>query len=170
VLALLLSYGMYARKQSISLFFDLQAPAWFNTLIDDLHLIGHSRYLYYSFFVSGLYLLVQLIPVYAVVRAFALPVPWQASITLMVLLHLSAIVPQAPGNFGSAQWVTVRTLMLWAVARPLASNFAMVLWGLLVFPLIVVGFFVVAFAGIKISHLHREATTAAENRPAANAP
>jgi glycosyltransferase 2 family protein len=161
VLAVLIGYAMYAREQSINSFFDLQAPAWFNTLIDDLHRIGHSRYLYYSFVVSGLYLLLQLIPVYATVRAFDLPVPWGASITLMVLLHLSAVVPQAPGNLGSAQWVTARTVMLWGVARPLASNFAMVLWGLMFFPLIVVGFFVVGFAGIKISHLHREATTAA---------
>lgn len=160
-LALLISYGMYARKQSISLFFDIQPPAWFITLIDDLHLIGHSRYLYFSFFVSGLYLLVQVIPVYATVRAFGLPVPWLASITMMVMLHLSAVVPQAPGNLGSAQWVIVRTVMLSGIARPLASNFAMVLWGLMFFPLVVVGFFVVGFAGIKISHLHREATTAA---------
>jgi glycosyltransferase 2 family protein len=159
VLALILGYGMYARKQSM--FLDIQVPAWFNTLIEDLHLIGHSRYLYYSFFVSGLFLAAQLVPIYAVVRAYHLPVPWPASFALMVLLRLSSVVPQAPGNLGSFQWVTARMLMLWGLTPALCRRFSLVLWSILTLPLVVVGFVVVLFAGIKMSHLHREASAAA---------
>ena len=62
LLAVVLGYAMYARKQSLDLVFGLSWPKWFNTLIEDLHLIGHSRYLYSSFFVSGLYLSAQIYP------------------------------------------------------------------------------------------------------------
>ncbi len=60
-------------------------PRWFNTLIEDLHLIGHSRYLYYSFVISGAYLLAQMLPIYLLVQASNLHVTWTASFTMMVL-------------------------------------------------------------------------------------
>ncbi|MDQ2713200.1 MAG: flippase-like domain-containing protein, partial [Acidobacteriota bacterium] len=46
VCTLILAYAMYARKQSLDLVFGIVWPRWFKTLIEDLHLIGHSRYLY----------------------------------------------------------------------------------------------------------------------------
>ncbi len=161
--SLVLGYGMYAREQSITLFFDISIPAWFNTLIEDLHLIGHSRFLYYAFFVSGLYLIAQVAPIYAVVRAYNLHVPFVTSFTMMVLLRLSAVVPQAPGNLGSFQWVAARTLMLFGVLQAHAYRFSIVLWSILTLPLIAVGFVVVLFAGVSMSHLHRQATSAASD-------
>jgi glycosyltransferase 2 family protein len=108
VLSMLLAYAMYAKQQSINNFFGFAWPRWFNTLIEDLHLIGHSRYLYFSFLISGLYMICQMLPIYSVVRAANLDVPWTASFTMLVLLRLSSIVPQAPGNLGSFQWARFR--------------------------------------------------------------
>ena len=159
-----LAFGMYAKQQSLDLIFGFSWPAWFNTLIEDLHLIGHSRHLYYSFLVSGMYLFAQIIPIYALVRASHLPVPWNASFTMMVLLRLSSIVPQAPGNLGSFQWVTARTLMIFGLATAHAKRFSLILWGLVTLPLLVIGFIALAITGVKMSHLHREAAQAACNR------
>lgn len=161
--SLVLSYGMYAREQSIDLFFDFTIPAWFNTLIEDLHLIGHSRFLYYSFFVSGLYLIAQVAPIYAVIRAYNLHVPVLASFTMMVLLRLSAVVPQAPGNLGSFQWVAAKTLMIFGIIQAQAYRFSIVLWAILTLPLIAVGFVVVFMAGVSMGHLHRAAASAASS-------
>jgi hypothetical protein len=44
ILAAILGYAMYAKQQSLDLFFGMAWPRWLNTLIEDLHLIGHSRY------------------------------------------------------------------------------------------------------------------------------
>jgi uncharacterized membrane protein YbhN (UPF0104 family) len=162
ILGLILGYAMYAKKQS--LVFGLAWPNWFNTLIEDLHLIGHSRYLYYTFLVSGLYLLAQMLPIYAVVRASSLPVSWTASFILMVLLRLSAIVPQAPGNLGSFQWVTARTLIMLGLGIGHAKRFSLILWAVVTIPLIVIGFIAIAMEGINLAHLHREATAAAKER------
>jgi uncharacterized membrane protein YbhN (UPF0104 family) len=161
VASLVLAYGMYAREQSIKLFFEFTIPAWFSTLIEDLHLIGHSRYLYYAFFVSGIYLVAQAAPIFAVLQAYNLSEPWTAAFTMMVLLRLSAVVPQAPGNLGSFQWVAAKTLMLYGVMQAQAYRFSIVLWSILTLPLIAVGFVVVLLAGVSMSHLHREATNAA---------
>ncbi|MGA8026702.1 MAG: lysylphosphatidylglycerol synthase transmembrane domain-containing protein [Bryobacteraceae bacterium] len=164
LLGVVLGYAMYARRQSLSLLFGLSWPRWFNTLIEDLHLIGHSRYLYFSFLVSGVFILSQTLPIYFLVLANGLAVPWTASFVMMVLLRLSSIVPQAPGNLGSFQWVTARTLMMFGLAAAHAKRFSLILWAVVTIPLIVVGFIALAIEGINMSHLHREASAAAKDR------
>ncbi|MDQ2712075.1 MAG: flippase-like domain-containing protein, partial [Acidobacteriota bacterium] len=136
----------------------------FNTLIGDLHLIGHSRYLYYSFLISGAYMLAQTLPIYMLVQANRLPVAWTASFTMMVLLRLSSIVPQAPGNLGSFQWVTARTLIMFGLASGHAKRFSLILWAVVTIPLIVIGFIALALEGVNMTHLQREATAAAKTR------
>jgi len=165
VLALILAYGMYGRKQTMNLlFFDVNLPSWFNTLIEDLHLIGHSRFLYYSFFVSGVSMILQMVPIFAIVRAYHLSLPWQASFTAMVLLRISTALPQAPGNIGLFNWVTARTLALYGLVLSQAKGFSIVLWTAVTLPLIAVGFVILLLAGIDMAHLHRQATHAAANR------
>src|SRR4051794_27235786 len=61
LLGLVLAHAMYARKQSLHRFLGMSWPRWLNTLVEDLQLIGHSRYLYFSFIVSGVYMLAQMI-------------------------------------------------------------------------------------------------------------
>lgn len=162
ICGLILAYAMYARKQSLHLVFGISWPRWFNTLIEDLHLIGHSRYLYFSFFVSGIYMFAQILPIYMLVQANRLPIPWTASFTMMVLLRLSSIVPQAPGNLGSFQWVTARTLIMFGLASGHAKRFSLILWAVVTIPLIVIGFIALALEGVNMTHLHRQATAAAK--------
>jgi len=164
VLAAVLGYAMYARQQSLDLVFGLSWPRWFNALVEDLHLIGHSRYLYYSFFVSGLYLAAQMLPIYAMVQAYHLKVPWTASFMAMVLLRLSSVIPQAPGNIGSFHWVAARALIMFGTDAQLARRFALILWAAVTLPLIVIGLVAVTMEGINLGHLHREATSAAKER------
>ena len=164
ICTLILGYAMYAKKQSLDLVFGISWPRWFNTLIEDLHLIGHSRYLYFSFLVSGFYMFAQILPIYLLVQANRLSVAWTASFTMMVLLRLTSIVPQAPGNLGSFQWVTARTLIIFGLASAHAKRFSLILWAVLTIPLIVIGFIALALEGINMSHLHREATAAAKEQ------
>lgn len=160
----ILAYAMYARRQSLTLVFGISWPRWFNVLIDDLHLIGHSRSLYFSFFVSGAYMFAQMVPIFMVVKAYNFALPWMASFAMMVLLRLSSIVPQAPGNLGSFQWVVARTLIMFGLVSGPAKRFSLVLWALLTIPLIVIGFVALALEGVNMSHLHKQAAAAAKDR------
>jgi hypothetical protein len=161
---LILAYAMYAKKQSLNRFLGMSWPGWLNTLVEDLHLIGHSRYLYFSFAVSGVYMLSQIVPIYAIVRASDLQVPLMASFLIMVLLRLSGVVPQAPSNLGSFQWVTAKTLMMYGLISAHAKRFSLILWAALTLPLIVAGFVALAIEGVNLSHLHREAAASAKKR------
>lgn len=164
VAACIIGIGMYARKQSISLFFGFTFPKWFNILVEDLHLIGHSRYLYFAFFVSGAFMLAQILPIYAVIQAYGLDLDSTliSALTMMVLLRLSAVVPQAPGNLGLFQEVAFRTLIVFGVYGAVAKRFSLILWAVVTIPLVVVGFLTLSLSGASIAHLHREAKTAAQ--------
>jgi uncharacterized membrane protein YbhN (UPF0104 family) len=160
VFALLLGYGMYSKSYC----FGFKWPQWFRTLIEDLHLIGHSRYLYFSFLVSGLYMFAQVIPIYCLVQARELSVPWMASFTIVVLLRLTSVLPQAPSMLGAFQWVTAHTLMMFGLLSPHAKRFSLILWAGLTIPLIIVGFLALALTGLTMGNLQRQATEAAQGR------
>ncbi len=162
VVGLILAYAMYAKQQSLSLVFGIAWPRWFNTLIEDLHLIGHSRYLYYAFIVSGLYMMAQILPIFMLVKANRLGVPWTASFTMMVLLRLSSVIPQAPGNLGSFQWVAARTLIMFHLGTAHAKRFSLILWAVVTLPLIAIGFVALALEGVSMTHLRKQATAAAK--------
>jgi glycosyltransferase 2 family protein len=164
VAGVIIGFGMYARKQSISLFFGFPFPRWFNILVEDLHLIGHSRYLYFAFFVSGAFMLVQVLPIYAVIQAYGLDLDSTliSALTMMVLLRLSAVVPQAPGNLGLFQEVAFRTLIVFGVYGAVAKRFSLILWAVVTIPLVVVGFLILALSGASMARLHREAKSVAK--------
>ncbi|MFL6415191.1 MAG: lysylphosphatidylglycerol synthase transmembrane domain-containing protein [Bryobacteraceae bacterium] len=164
LLGLILAYAMYAKQQSLHRFLGMSWPHWLDTLIEDLHLIGHSRYLYFAFIVSGAYMLAQMVPIYAIVRASDLNVPWMASFLILVLLRLSGVVPQAPSNLGSFQWVTAKTLIMFGMVSAHAKRFSLILWAALTLPLIIAGFVALALEGINLSHLHKEAAASAKKR------
>jgi hypothetical protein len=104
-----------------------------------------------------------MLPIYTLVKATGLAIPWTASFVMMVLIRLSSVVPQAPGNLGSFHWVTARTLIMFGLGAAHAKRFSLILWAVITLPLIVVGFFALAVTGLKMSHLHRDATAAAQS-------
>jgi hypothetical protein len=164
IAGVILGIAMYARKQALNLFFGFSFPRWFNTLVEDLQLIGHSRYLYFAFLASGAFMLSQLVPIYAVMQAYGLDLESTitTAFTMMVLLRLSSVVPQAPGNLGLFQGVAFRTLVVFGVYGAVAKRFSLILWAVVTLPLIVAGFLVLMLSGSSIAHLRREATSAAQ--------
>jgi uncharacterized protein (TIRG00374 family) len=57
--AALLAVAMYWREQTLDALLDARLFSWAHVFIEDLHRIGHSRYLYFSGAASLLYLLLQ---------------------------------------------------------------------------------------------------------------
>ena len=173
----LLAIAMYWREQTLDAILNARWLGWIHILIKDLHLIGHSRYLYYAFFLSLPFFLCQIVPMYAVLRAYngLDHVPIAASLTLAVILRLNAVLPQAPGNIGTFNAATVLAIRLfrgYAVVpqgpmpgrrrrllpfEEMARGFSLILWAIITLPLLIVGLIAVAFTRITIGELHRGA-------------
>jgi hypothetical protein len=162
--AALLALAVFLRQKTRAL---VSGDGWqrhVRVLIDDLNLIGHSRYLYLAFLQSLPYLLLQVVPIYAAFRAYDFDQTpgFHPSIgiafTLMVILRLGSVVPQAPGNLGLFQLLTREALQrIYHVAPAEAGRFSLVLWGTVTIPLLIAGLVALMVTGSKLFELKRAA-------------
>ena len=157
-LAGLLALAMFHRQKTTAV---LNKP-WqrqLRVLIDDLNVIGHSRYLYFAFLQSLPYLLLSAIPIFASFKGYGFDdLSWTAAFTLMVILRLGSVIPQAPGNLGLYQFLTKESLeKIFNVVPAEAARFSLVLWGIVTLPLLIGGFVALSITGAKISELQEAA-------------
>jgi hypothetical protein len=158
VCAALLAVAMYWREQALDALLDARLFSWAHVFIEDLHRIGHSRYLYFSAAVSIPYLLIQIVPIYAIMQAYGFDgVSWAQAGALMVLLRLGTVLPQAPGNIGLFQVVSTLVLTLFGVPGATARRFAAILFAVVTLPLLIVGFVALVASGSKMGDIQREA-------------
>ena len=138
-------------------------------LIEDLHVIGHSRYLYLAALATLPYLLLQIVPIYAMMWAFDFAdTSWGVASVLMIVLRLGSAVPQAPGNVGAFQYLAVIVLArVFGYDQNFAKQFSVVLWAVVTLPLLIVGFIALAITGARIGELRREAKSEVDQAAAA---
>jgi uncharacterized membrane protein YbhN (UPF0104 family) len=156
--AALLALAMFLRQRTRAL---LLGDGWqrhLRVLIDDLNLIGHSRYLYFAFLQSLPYLLLQVIPIYAAFQAYGFDLSIGVAFALMVILRLGSVIPQAPGNLGIYQLVTKEVLeRVFNVPGAEAARFSLVLWGTVTIPLLLAGLVALMASGSRLFELKRAA-------------
>jgi glycosyltransferase 2 family protein len=156
--ALLLAIAMFWREQTLDALLDARLFSWAHVFIEDLHRIGHSRYLYFAATVSIPYLLLQIVPIYAIMQAYGFDsVSWAQAATLMVLLRLGGVLPQAPGNIGLFQVVSTLVLTLFGAPVAMSRRFAFILFAVVTVPLLLVGFIALIASGAKMGDIQREA-------------
>jgi uncharacterized protein (TIRG00374 family) len=154
----LLGVAMFYKQKSIHMFSKNRILSKLNVVIEDLHIIGHSKYLYFSSATSLPYLLMQVIPIYALARGYpGFDLTLGQAATLMVILRLGSVVPQAPGNVGTFQALTVVGLGLFGVTGGVAKRFSLVMWSVITLPLLIGGFVALAVTGIKMAELRHHA-------------
>jgi uncharacterized membrane protein YbhN (UPF0104 family) len=155
----LLGVAMFRRHHAQAM---LDGGSWkrhLRVLIDDLSLIGHSKYLYLAFVQSLPYLLLQVIPIYASFRGYGFDdLALVDAFALMVILRLGSVVPQAPGNLGLFQVLAAESLIkIFNVVPDQAHRFAQVLWGIVTLPLLIGGVVALSVTGARIGELRRAA-------------
>jgi uncharacterized protein (TIRG00374 family) len=158
----LLAAAMFARHRTREAFANNKYLSKLNVLLEDLHIIGHSKYLYISALASLPYLLLQVLPIYALAHGYGIPISLGQGFALMVILRLVSVVPQAPGNLGTFQAAAAFGLIMFGVDDSLARRFSFVMWAVITFPLLIVGFIALAITGLKLSELRRQAEQAPE--------
>lgn len=157
VAAVLLGRAMFHRHRARAA---LQGGSWkkhLRVLVDDLSLIGHSRYLYFALLISLPYLLLQMVPVWATFRGFGFYdlTLWDA-FALMVILRMAMAVPQPPGNIGYLALTNELMRALFNAQPRDAENFSVLIWGLVTLR-VVLGALALATTGAKFDELHRAA-------------
>jgi hypothetical protein len=74
-----------------------------------------------------------------------------------VVLRLGTVLPQAPGNVGSFQALTILALGIFQIPRDEATGFATLLFFVVTMPLWLAGFIALLATRMRIGQLHKDA-------------
>lgn len=133
---------------------------WASTLrhvVEGLHLMGNWRTLTKAFAASLLYLVLQIIPVWALMRGYELDLSIWAASAVLIILRIGTLIPNAPGNVGLYQATLVLALGLFGVDKTTATGFSLMMFGALTLPLLIGGAIAVAFTGLNINEIRQRA-------------
>ncbi len=126
-------------------------------VIDGVHDMGRSRSFAVAGAVSFVYLALQVVPVYALMRGYGLELSFAAAAVVLTVLRLGSSPPQAPSNVGAFQFFTVVGLQLFGVGRADATGFATLLFIVVTAPLWAVGFAALLATRMRLEEIHRDA-------------
>jgi uncharacterized protein (TIRG00374 family) len=138
----------------------LEQNRWTATLrhiVEGLHLMGNWRTLLKTALISLLYAVLQVIPVYALIRADNMDLSIFAAAAVSTIIRLATFIPAAPSNLGVLNVACVAALVLFDVEPDVAKSFSIIMLGVLTVPLIAGGAVATALTGVKIGELRDRA-------------
>jgi uncharacterized protein (TIRG00374 family) len=138
----------------------LAESRWAATLrhmIEGLHLMGNLRTLAYTAAISLLYLVLQVVSVYALMKAYGLDLSFWSAFGVLTVVRIGTVIPNAPGNLGVIQLATIMALGLFDVERNDAKTFSFIMFFALTLPLLLGGAVATALTGVNIGELRERA-------------
>jgi uncharacterized protein (TIRG00374 family) len=126
-------------------------------VVEGLHLMGNARTLSQAAAVSLIYLALQILSVYGLMRAYGLDLSFWMAAGVLTIVRFGTVVPNAPGNLGLFQASCVLALGLFDVEKNDAKTFSFVMFFALTLPLLVGGAIAVALTGLNIAELRDRA-------------
>jgi uncharacterized protein (TIRG00374 family) len=126
-------------------------------VVEGLHLMGNRRTLTLTTLVSLVYLLLQYLTVYALMRAYRLDYSFWVAAGVLTIVRLATVVPNAPGNIGLGNMACVMAMKLFELEENDAKTFSIILFGALTLPLLIGGAVATALTGSNIGELRDRA-------------
>jgi uncharacterized membrane protein YbhN (UPF0104 family) len=125
--------------------------------VEGLHLMGNPRTLSSTTAISFLYVALQFVSVWALMKAYGLDLSIWAAAGVLTIVRFGTVIPTAPGNVGLFQFACVLALGLFDVEKNDAKTFSFIMFFALTLPLLVGGAIAVAMTGLNISELRDRA-------------
>jgi glycosyltransferase 2 family protein len=138
----------------------LRESRWSATLrhiVEGLHLMGNSRTLGLTVAISALYFALEVLFVFALMRAYGLDLSFWAAGGVLTILRLSTVVPNAPGNLGVVNFACVVALSLFEVEKTDAKTFSILYSVASTMPHLIGGAVATALTGVNIGELRNRA-------------
>jgi len=126
-------------------------------VVEGLHLMGNRRTLTRTALISLVYLLLQYLTVYMLMRAYLLDYSFWVACGVLTIVRLATVVPNAPGNIGLGNIACVMAMKLFDLGDNDAKTFSIILFGSLTLPLLLGGAVATALTGSKIGELRDRA-------------
>jgi uncharacterized membrane protein YbhN (UPF0104 family) len=127
--------------------------------------MGNLRTLAMTSLISLLYLLLQILVVYALMKSYLLDLSFWVAAGVLAIIRVGTVVPNAPGNVGLLNVACVLALRLFDVETNVAKTFSLILLGAQSLPLLLGGAIATALTGSNIGELHARARRGVHSNP-----
>jgi glycosyltransferase 2 family protein len=126
-------------------------------IIEGLHLMGNPSTMSWTALISLLYLAVNVMFMYALMKAYGLDLSFWVAGGVLAIVRFSTVVPNAPGNAGLTQFACVVALQLFEVEKNDAKTFSFIMFFVQTLPLLIGGAVATALTGVNLGELHKRA-------------
>jgi uncharacterized protein (TIRG00374 family) len=126
-------------------------------IVEGLHLMGNWRTLTKTSLISLLFAVLQIVPVYALIKADNMDLSFLVAAAVSTIIRLATFIPAAPSNLGVLNVACVAALVLFDVEKDVAKSFSILMLGILTLPLLIAGAVATALTGVNIGELRDRA-------------
>jgi uncharacterized protein (TIRG00374 family) len=151
---------LFYKKHAHSVVSGSKWTAKFVHLLEELHLLGCWNTLGIAFLLSFGYFLLQFLAVFCLARAYNFDFGLREATFVLLVVRLITLVPSAPGNIGSFQFICEQALRMLMVESFNAKSFAAIAYFFVTAPPLIVGAITVMLSGLNIGELHKQANHA----------
>ena len=137
----------------------------FRHVVEGLQLMGNPRTLGATSLISLLYLLLQVVTVYGLMKSYGLDLSLWVAAGVLAIIRVATVLPNAPGNVGLLNVACVAALRLFDVETNDAKTFSFILLGAQAFPLLLGGAVATALTGLNIGEIHARAKRGVHSNP-----
>lgn len=131
-------------------------PGKFMAVLTDLHAIGTSPSFYAAVLTSMAIPLCQVLGLWAVMRAYGLPLSFLSGAVVLLIINLGVSLPNAPANIGSYQFFCVLGLSIFNVEKDSATGFSFFAFLALTIPLAFLGFAALLRSGMSFGAMREK--------------
>ena len=150
---LLLGWVVIHKQEAHAVFSESRWAATLRHIVEGLHLMGNRRTMGLTALYSLLYLALQIVSVYALMKAYGLDLSFWVAAGVLAIVRFATVVPNAPGNVGLFQAACVLALGLFDVEKNDAKTFSFIMFFALTLPLLVGGAIATARSGLNLGEL-----------------
>ncbi len=131
-------------------------PGKFMAVLTDLHAIGTSPSFYAAVLTSLAIPFFQVLGLWAVMRAYGLPLSLLAAVVVLLIINLGVSLPNAPANVGSYQFFCVLGLSIFNIEKTRATGFSIFAFLALTIPLAFLGFAALLRSGMSFGSMRQK--------------
>jgi uncharacterized protein (TIRG00374 family) len=142
-------------------------------ITEGLQLMGHGRTLQFTGLISVLYFGLQVVTMWALMKAYSLDYSIWIAGGVLTLYRLGTVVPNGPGNFGLGNVAAIMALRHFELGESEAKTFSILYLTAQTLPLLIGGAIATALTGLNLGELRERArigtsaaNTAAQRPPA----
>jgi uncharacterized protein (TIRG00374 family) len=139
-------------------------------MIEGLHLMGSTWNVIKTCAISFLYLALQILTVYWLMKAAKLDYSIFVAAGVLAIVRFATVIPNAPGNIGVLQAGAYVALRLFEADEDVAKSFSFIMFFALTLPLLIGGTLALALTGLNLGEVHKNARKSVQEQQGAPAP